>query len=257
MEIIGNGFVARNFRPLIRAHGHAVLFASGVSGAAAAEHTQFAREAALLRAALSRCAADGRQLVYFSTASGGLYGMPGPVPAHEGGPVRPRSPYGLHKRAMEELIAASAAPHLILRLATPAGPHQRGHQFLPALAAQVRGGLVHVYRGACRDVIDMRHVVAAVDELLAHGVCDETVNVATGFPVPVEEVVAELEARLRAEPAVRRYVDGAAPEPRLAVGKLRRLAPSVDAMGFGPRYIRGVLDRYVGPVLSPAGPYGG
>lgn len=248
MQIIGKGFVAQNFLPLRGRHRHALLFASGASGAGADDEAGFDREARLLRGALRECARSGRQLVYFSTASGGLYGR---QPAgREDGPVHPRSPYGRHKLAMEELIAASGAAYLILRLATPVGRHQRPHQFLPSLAAQVSAGHVRMHRGARRDVIDMRHVVAAVDEMLGRGVSGETVNAATGFPVAVEDVVTELEARLG--PAVRQYQEGAGPEPVLATGRLRRLAPSVRAMGFGPGYFRGVLDEYVGPVLRPA-----
>lgn len=251
MHIIGKGFIARNFAPLTSRHPHAILFASGVSSGGASDEAAFDREARLLKDTLRQCARSGRQLVYFSTASGGLYGRQRGG-AHEDGPVHPCSPYGRHKLAMEELIRASGAGHLILRLATPVGPHQRPHQFLASLAAQVSAGAVRVHRGARRDIIDVRHVVAAVDEMLHRGVSGETVNAATGLPVPVEDVVTELEARLG--PAVRHYADGAAGrEPVLAVGKLHGLAPSVRAMGFGPGYLRKVLDEHVGPVLRPAG----
>ncbi|WP_282685770.1 MULTISPECIES: NAD-dependent epimerase/dehydratase family protein [unclassified Streptomyces] len=245
MRIIGGGFLARSLARLADRHPGVTAFAAGVSRSGGATGAGFAREAALLYETLRDCSRTGGRLLYFSTSSAGLYGYgEDRAPAVEDGPVRPVSAYGRHKLAMEEVIRSSGGEHVVLRLAYPVGRGQRTHQFLPSLVRQVRGGRVCVQRGARRDLIGIRDVVELVDGLLGLGGSPRLVNLASGWAVPVEDIVAHIEYRLgtRAEHEVREV-------PREGVVStvlLRKLLPAATGeRGFGPTYYRQVIDTYL------------
>jgi NDP-hexose 4-ketoreductase len=253
MEIVGNGFLAHNLRPVADAHPGVVVLAAGVSAASNTSQEQFAREGALLRDTIARCRADSTKLLFFSTASTGMYGAPG-CRGREDEPVLPCSPYGQHKLSLEAVVRQSAVDHLVLRLGHVAGPRQPPHQLLPSLARQIRRGSIRVHRTAHRDLIDIAHVTKAVAWLLSAGVSGEVVNVASGFAVPVEAIVSHIEARF-GRPASREYVDGAGNHD-ISTEKLLRLAPEAAGMGFGPDYYKNVLDKYVDQYLETPIPSG-
>ncbi|ANP56018.1 nucleoside-diphosphate-sugar epimerase [Streptomyces griseochromogenes] len=243
MEIIGRGFLARHLRPIADAHPGVVLLAAGVSAAGDSPQAEFGREADLLYETIGHCEERGKRLVLFSTAATGMYSLRGEA-GRESGPVRPATAYGRHKLALEAVLASSRLDYLILRLAHVVGPHQPAHQLLPSLTRQVASGAVRIYRGARRDLIDVSDVVHIVDGLLSTGVAREVVNVASGRAAPVEEIVGHIETCLGVR-AEREFLDAAGAAQPVSIGKLRRLLPSVQDIGFGPDYHRAVLDKYV------------
>ncbi|MFC4116903.1 NAD-dependent epimerase/dehydratase family protein [Nonomuraea zeae] len=242
MEIIGRGFLARNLRSRARSHPGVVVLAAGVTDTRNASEADYHRESAFVYDWLRRCGRWGETLVFFSTASAGMYGAEG-CPGREDGFVFPGTHYGRHKLALERVIALSGVRHLILRLGHVAGPDQQPHQLLPSLVEQVRSGVVTVYRGACRDMIDVADAVTILDELLDTGHADEVVNVASGVSVPAELIVDHLQERLGLAPE-RIYVD-AHGTYSVSLARLTRLVPAVAELGFGPGYYRSVIDRYV------------
>ncbi|AVH55997.1 MULTISPECIES: NAD-dependent epimerase/dehydratase family protein [Streptomyces] len=241
MDIVGTGFLARNLRPLAGRHPDTVALAAGVSWASGTSDADFAREAALLRDVAKHCVATGRRLLFFSTASTGMYGL-AEGPGREDTPVVPCTPYGAHKVALEGLVRETGADHLILRLGHLVGPNQPEHQLLPTLVRQLREGVVRVHRGAARDLIAVRDVITVIDRLLATGLRSETVNVASGHAVPVDEIVDHLAAGLGLV-ARREYLDIGG-QHVISIEKLRSLVPQVAAMGFGPDYYRRVLTEF-------------
>ncbi|MET7985078.1 MULTISPECIES: NAD(P)-dependent oxidoreductase [unclassified Streptomyces] len=246
MDIVGNGFLAGNLRPLAGRHPDTVALAAGVSWASGTSDADFAREAALVREIGERCAADGRRVLFFSTAATGMYGL-AEGPGREDVPVTPCTPYGVHKLALEELLRGTGADHLILRLGHLVGPDQPEHQLLPTLVRQLREGVVRVHRGAARDLIDVGDVVTVVDQLLAADLRAETVNVASGFAVPVEQVV-DLLAKALGLQARREYLDTGGRQHVISTEKLRALVPQVARMGFGPDYHRRILGDFTASV---------
>jgi NDP-hexose 4-ketoreductase len=249
MEIVGRGFLAGSLRPLVAAHPDTVVFAAGVSSGHSTSDPEFAREAELLYRVLTRCERDGRQLVYFSTCASGMYGA-GSRHSREDRPVFPNSPYGRHKLAMEGVLRASGVDSLVLRLAYTVGRTQRSHQLLPSLVAQIRSGTVRMHRGARRDVVHVRDVVTVIDALLSKGVSREVVNVASGYAVPIEEIIAHLEARLGTV-AVKESVD-VTDDHSVSNEKLLGLLPAEARPPFGPDYFRTVIDRFLEAPSSPA-----
>lgn len=63
--------------------------------------------------------------------------------------------------------------------------------------------------------------------------------------MPVELIIAWLEERLGVT-AERRVVETLSGRYSVSLAKLRRLLPSISALGFGPGYYRTVIDRYLG-----------
>jgi nucleoside-diphosphate-sugar epimerase len=245
VKIVGNGFLATSLSPLVDSHQQVTAFVSGVSSASEKSELEFAREGRLLHEVLLSCRRGGRTLVYFSTTSVGMLAVDdvGGRAGREDGPVYPGSQYGRHKLSMEAMITSSDAKYLILRLATPVGPQQRSHQFLPSMINQVLKGSVRILLGARRDLIYIDDVLAILDNLLGAGVSSEVVNVASGVAAPITDIVGYLERQLQRQP--RWTISGVPVERAVSIAKLRRLVPMVADMDFGATYYQEVIDRYL------------
>ncbi|WP_034089994.1 NAD-dependent epimerase/dehydratase family protein [Streptacidiphilus albus] len=238
MDIVGNGFLARSLLPIADRHPDTVALAAGVSWADGTSEADFARESDLLRSVARNCVETGRRLLFFSTASSGMYGL-GAGPAREDDPAAPPTPYGRHKLAMEEQLAESGADHLIIRLSHMVGPGQPSHQLIPVLVRQIGSGTVHIHRGATRDLIRADDAVLLIDRLLSLGLRRDTVNVACGHAASVELIINQLERMLGVR-AHREYrTSGASTE--VCVDRLRSLVPEVEGLGFGADYYRRAL----------------
>ncbi|MFJ3973828.1 NAD-dependent epimerase/dehydratase family protein [Streptomyces sp. NPDC090021] len=257
MEVIGHGFIARHLAALAAPgteaapddrHPDVTVIAAGVSSTRVCAEPEFRREADLVAAVAERCRAEGRTVVFLSTASAALYGG-GDGTGQEESPPAPVSAYGRHKAAVEGLVANSGARWVVLRLSHLIGHGQHAEQLLPALTRQIESGSVTVYRGAYRDVLDVEHFVALTDRILAAGVRDEIVNVASGVSEPVELIVDGIERRLGVT-ARRTFVDAPANSAPVSVAKLRGIVPGLDGFGFGPAYLPRLLDRYVRPTSA-------
>ncbi|GAA4832400.1 NAD-dependent epimerase/dehydratase family protein [Saccharopolyspora rosea] len=256
MQIIGHGFVAHHLAGLADRHEHVVVIAAGVSRTTTTSRAEFDREARLVRDVVRRCGREGRLVVFLSTASAGMYGSRG-SPGTEDGP-HPTSAYARHKLAMEAVVTRSRAPWLVLRLSHLVGTRHNPAQLVPALVRQVRSGSVVVYRGAYRDLLDVRHMLHVLDRLLALRVAGQVVNVASGRSEPVERIVDGIERRLGVT-ARRTVVDAGEGWWGVSIDRLRALVPEVGAFGFDADYLPALLDRYVPatperPVTSGANP---
>ncbi|MEU2793377.1 NAD-dependent epimerase/dehydratase family protein [Streptomyces sp. NPDC007100] len=251
MEIVGRGFLAGHLAGISDHHPDVVALAAGVSAAGDIPPEQYTRESARLYEVLRYCEKHNRRLVFFSTASAGMYSVPGASPGREDGPVYPATPYGRHKLALEAVVKSSDVEYLILRLSHVVGRHQPAHQLLPALVRQLVAGRLRVYRGAQRDLIDVEDVVKIVHTLLVDGRTRDVVNVASGHAPHIEDIVAHMENLLGTR-AEKTYVAASGAQP-VSIDKLCRLVPPVYGLGFGPDYYRGVLDKYVPAYAAGAG----
>ncbi|WP_371679629.1 NAD-dependent epimerase/dehydratase family protein [Streptomyces sp. NBC_01276] len=247
-ELIGGGFLAGYLRHHLDRNVPATVLAAGVSDTAESAPERFLREAALVSETARRCRERGRLLVFLSSASTGLYGRAGV--GLEDVPAEPVSPYGRHKLAMERLVADSGALRLTLRLSHLVGPGQNPAQLVPSLVRQIRTGRVTVHRGARRDLMDVRHFATVLDRLLALGVCDHTVNVASGTSVPTERIVRTLETAM-GRSAHRAFHDVPAETLSVSNRRLRALVPEAAGFGFGPDYLDDLVRRYVGEERRP------
>lgn len=251
MEIVGRGFIAQHATGYFGDRfPHVTLIAAGVSSTPVTDPHAFEREAELVYEVIRRCREDGKTVVFLSTASAAMYGAPD-SPGEEDGPVFPLTAYGRHKLALECVCRTAGARWLVLRLAHLVGSGQQPHQLLPALVGQLLSGRVSVYSGAARDLLDVRHMLWMTDALLTRVVQDQVVNLASGRPVPVQDVVDGLELRLgtRAEriPLVTPAVQAVA-----SVTKLQALVPGFARFGFGRGYLPALLDRYTDDLTAAA-----
>ncbi|MEV5880756.1 NAD-dependent epimerase/dehydratase family protein [Streptomyces sp. NPDC052101] len=241
MEIIGRGFIARSLESVAGRHPGATVLAAGVSSTSVQAPEEFARETAMVDDVTRRCRREGRLLVYLSTASHAMYGSTDAA-ADENTPVAPESPYGRQKLRLEQAITASGVRSLILRLSHVTGPGQPDHHLLPAFVRQIRGGTVRLYRGAHRDLVDVADVIGAIDGLIGLGVHD-VVNVASGVPRPVEELVEGIERRMGAAPR-HEVVEVTPVSTTVSVDRLCALLPALRPVRE-PDYLDRILNRYV------------
>jgi nucleoside-diphosphate-sugar epimerase len=248
MQVVGGGFLARHLAAIAHAHPGVVVVAAGVSSTQTVAEADYRRDACLVYDTIRECREKDRVLVYLSTASDNLY-RGGGSGGREDEPVYPLSAYGRHKLLLETTIRQSGVRHLILRLGYVVGPHQPEHQLVRFLTVAIRSGTVKIFRGACRDLIDVSDVVTIIDRLLATGVTGQVVNVASGISVPVHRIVDRLEFRLGVL-AQRQYVGDHVPYS-VSIEKLRQLVPTVADLGFDPDYYLRVIDRNV-TQITPA-----
>ena len=249
MEIIGRGFIAGHTRRYFgERYPDATLIAAGVSSVLITDLDAFEREATLVYDTLRRCRAEGRTVIFLSTASPGMYGA-ADSPGTEDGPVYPLTPYGRHKLCLESVCATSGAHWLVLRLAHLVGSGQQQHQLLPALTKQLLSGSITVHSGVSRDLLDVKDMLQMLDTLLAQEVRDEVVNVASGKPETIEAIVDGLEERLGTN-AERKLVDMPTKRATVDISKIRKLMPAFDEFGFGPGYLPALLDRHVGELAQ-------
>ncbi|MFJ5966543.1 NAD-dependent epimerase/dehydratase family protein [Streptomyces sp. NPDC093060] len=241
-EVIGDGFIARYLRRHLAVDGPVTVLAAGVSRTSETAPERFAREAALVTETARRCRERQRLLVLLSSASCGLYGRRGE--GREDARVAPLTPYGRHKLAMERIVSGSGAPWLTLRLSHLVGPGQNPAQLMPSLVAQIRSGTVVVYRGARRDLLDIRHFATVLDRLLGLGVRGQVVNVASGFSFSAEEIVTALEKGL-GQRAHRTLRDVPTESLRISNRRMRVFVPETEHFGFGPGYLDSLMARYV------------
>ncbi|GAB3440769.1 NAD-dependent epimerase/dehydratase family protein [Streptomonospora sediminis] len=251
MEIVGDGFIARHTREYFAdRYPSCTLIAAGVSSVLVTDASEFEREATLVYDVLRRCKAAGRTVVFLSTASAGMYGVDD-SPGAEDGPVFPLTPYGRHKLALESVCAGSGARWLVLRLAHIVGAGQQRHQLLPSLTRQLLSGAVTVHTGASRDLLDVHDMLRMLDHLLDGGIADQVVNLATGRPEAVSDIVDGLEERLGVS-AERQRIDVPTKHAVVDTGRLRALIPELEQYGFGPEYLATLLDRHVGELKANA-----
>lgn len=159
---------------------------------------------------LLECARSyGVRKIIFSSSGGTIYGECGKVPAKEGDPHKPESPYGFSKAAAERYIQfygdTYRLPYTILRYANVYGPRQDPHG---------EAGVVAIFAGKLlkqepitiygdgsqeRDYVYVKDVVQANCLALTGG--ENTIlNIATGVPTTVNtlyETMAKIQGVTR------------------------------------------------------------
>lgn len=227
--IIGNGLLARAFKPEMLARSRAIVYASGVSNSNESAPEPFLRERDMLEAALA--SSHGRRFVYFSTCS---------VTDAD----RLHTHYVQHKLAMEKMVRASAG-HLILRLPQVVGFTENPNTLTNFLARTIRNGeTFQVWSGALRCLIDVEHIALATSQLLdTNESLDTTADLAPPWTVTMPEVVAMLEKAigLRANYVVVDRGGGSAPDSTLMCSVAN--AAGID---LSPGYPNRLIERYYG-----------
>jgi nucleoside-diphosphate-sugar epimerase len=178
-------------------------------------------------------------------------------------PLAPATLYGSCKHALHSIAASFAAQaHLSLawgRIFYLYGPHEQPGRLVPSVARSILAGKpVRCSHGnQARDFLHVRDVAEGFTALLDSAV-EGPVNIASGRPVTIREVVGTLVSLFPGNPDVRLEF-GAVPtppdDPPLLVADVRRLS---DEVGWTPRFdLRGGLAEFLTSAGSGAAPDAG
>lgn len=191
---------------------------------------------------LEACAAVGhtpRKLLIASSAN--VYGNVTSDAIDEGFPLAPVNHYAASKAAMEAMVRTwfDRLPILIVRPFNYTGRGQAANFLVPKIVGHFARREPSIELGnidVARDFSDVRYVANAYEALLASSAVGETVNVCTGTPFTLREILAaasELTGHdldVRINPAFVRQTD-----VKMLAGspaRLRKLVPEVAAIPF-------------------------
>jgi GDP-6-deoxy-D-talose 4-dehydrogenase len=191
---------------------------------------------------LQACADVGhtpRKVLVASSAN--VYGNVTSHAIDESFPVAPVNHYAASKASMESLVRTwfDRLPLLIVRPFNYTGRGQTSNFLVPKIVDHFARREPEISLGnidVARDFSDVRYVVRAYEALLDSASVGETVNVCTGQPYTLREILAMAseisghELDIRVNPALVRQTD-----VKMLAGsphKLRKLVPQVEAIGF-------------------------
>src|SRR3954451_12299438 len=201
-ELVEADLTEMDLAPLL-ADAPVVFHLAAQPGVAASFGEGFARYTADNMLATQRvldaaAAASCPRVVWASSSS--VYGDAAAYPCVEDAtPTRPRSPYGVTKRACEDLATIYRAGGLStvgLRYFTVYGPRQRPDMAMRRLCEALLDGASFPLRGDGAQSRDFTHVADAVDATFRAGLAGEPApiyNVGGGHEATLSEVVALLE----------------------------------------------------------------
>jgi UDP-N-acetylglucosamine/UDP-N-acetyl-alpha-D-glucosaminouronate 4-epimerase len=182
-----------------------------------------------------------RRVVFASSSS--VYGSAVELPAREGAPVDPISPYGVAKLAAERYcVSFSRVYHafetVVLRYFNVFGPRQNPHSQYAAvvplfLTAIARGEPVTIFGdgGQSRDFTYVDNIVAAnLRAAEAEGANGRIFNIAAGSPASVD-TLADTIAALLGQPVEKQY---APPRPGDLRDSYAEIAAARDVLGWEP-----------------------
>ena len=191
---------------------------------------------------LQACADVGhtpRKVLVASSAN--VYGNVNSEAIDESFPVAPVNHYAASKASMESLVRTwfDRLPLLIVRPFNYTGRGQTANFLVPKIVEHFARREPEISLGnidVARDFSDVRYVVRAYEALLDSGAVGETVNVCTGQPYTLREILAMAseitghDLQIQVNPAFVRQTD-----VKMLAGspaKLRKLVPEVEAIGF-------------------------
>jgi len=226
--VVGDGLIARAFSRF-RDDERVVVFASGVSNSLETDPERFSRERELLMR--TRAENRGRLLVYFGTCS-------------VEDPERRHTPYVSHKLALEQALAASPGPWLVLRLPLAVGRAQRGATLAQFLHDRiVNGERFEVWRHATRYPIDVEDAARIAERFMRDATMwNRTINVALRA-FPVIDFVHALERILGQRASYAVVEKGAHYE--VSCPEVAQLAQELG-LDFSDQYLDRVLRKYFG-----------
>lgn len=191
---------------------------------------------------LEACAAVGhtpRKLLIASSAN--VYGNVTSDAIDESFPVTPVNHYAASKAAMETMVRTwfDRLPILIVRPFNYTGRGQASNFLVPKIVGHFARRESSIELGnidVARDFSDVRYVASAYEALLDSTATAETVNVCTGTPYTLRDILAKAsdltghELEIHVNPAFVRQTD-----VKMLAGspaRLRSLVPTVEAIPF-------------------------
>jgi UDP-glucuronate 4-epimerase len=171
----------------------------GVLGSFGTGFDQYLHDNLLATQRLFEAAAEAGcpRVVYASSSS--VYGDAEAYPCYEDAtPTRPRSPYGVTKRACEklaEIYAGMGLPTVGMRYFTVYGPRQRPDMAIRRLCEAATGGPRFTLRGDGSQIRDFTHVDDAVDATMRALTAPRpypVLNIGGGVQASMTDIIREL-----------------------------------------------------------------
>ncbi|WP_062519333.1 NAD-dependent epimerase/dehydratase family protein [Demequina silvatica] len=134
------------------------------------------------------------------SSGGAIYGPPARPPYREADAPAPPNAYGAYKLAQERILAEAGLRSTAIRIANAYGPGQRGAHGQGVLAIwmrELRAGeaiTLHGDGAVARDYVHADDVVEAIARVLALPDAPAVVNVGSGVPTSLAELVELLHA---------------------------------------------------------------
>lgn len=227
--IVGDGLVASAFAEF-QSDDNIVIFASGVSNSKETDPAAFGREVDVLNACIEQH--GGKRLVYFSTCS-------------VTDPSLSRSPYILHKLAIEEIVRSRVKHYVIFRVSNIVGGTSNPHTVLNYLVRCIASGdEFHLWERAERNFIDIDDVRKIVSSALREDVFEnEIVNVANPKNTRIADVVGTIEEFLEKKAVCTREPSGGSPE--IDISAITAIISS-NKIDFSDDYVQNLLAKYYG-----------
>lgn len=222
--VVGSGLIASAFKEYKAVHD-ILIFASGVSNSSETSHAEFSREENLLRNTIANN--DTKKFVYFSTCS--IYD-----------PTVSQSPYVLHKRRMEEIIAMSLKRYYIYRLPQVVGM-ANNDTFINYLFRSIcTQQPINIYKNSTRNLVAVEDVFRIVSHLLQMNMYEnQVINIASPDSHPVLEIVMLIE-RITGKLAQKTVLDKGA---KLEISNIEIRDIEIYEEIFIENYTYNILDR--------------
>lgn len=177
--VIGSGLLAKRFYTYSSSDKY-IVFASGVSNSGNTSISEFKREEDLLLDTIANN--PGKTIIYFGTCS--VYDT-----------ALRRSPYVLHKLAMEELVIKHAGSYHIFRISNLAGKTDNPNTILNYFAQHILTKNAFIlWINSSRNIIDIDDAFLVCDYIIKNSLfSNEIVNVANPANYLVKDIVDALE----------------------------------------------------------------
>jgi UDP-2-acetamido-2,6-beta-L-arabino-hexul-4-ose reductase len=226
--IVGIGLIANNFRRSNAKFHNVCIYAAGVSNSLCNDSNEFERERQCLNESL-RDSVSLDCFVYFSTCS-------------VDDPEVQKTPYVLHKLAMERLVK-SHARYLILRLPHVAGNSFNPHTLLNFLQERIsRSESFQLWGGAYRNIIDVDDVTRLATYLIENTFArNMIVNIAAPYSYSVIDIVKLLESTV-GKSAIYELINRES-KYEIDLSDLKKLIGECW-VNFDDDYLKNVIDKY-------------
>jgi dolichol-phosphate mannosyltransferase len=232
--ILGQGVIARRFMDY-GLNKQVTLFAGDVHDSKSTNESDFKKEEEALKLAVR----ESQEIPFVFFGSCSILD-----------PASSQTPYSLHKKNLEEWIAANAKNYLIVRLPQLLGLNDEPTSLVSHLISNIYSGHpFEVWAKACRNFIDVDDVYRIVHYLLGQKTpLNRTLNVASPFNTKVPTAVSELETFLNKKGNYKLVDTGS--EFQMDVAEVSEIAKLLN-IDFGNQYFIRAVTKYWRHLIAP------
>ena len=152
------------------------------------------------------CRKNGVKKFIFASTGGAIYGNPARLPVNEDYPIRPLSPYGISKHAVELYLNSAYANfglnYTVLRYANVYGPRQNPHvgviSIFMELMLKGKSPVIFGKGDSTRDYVFIEDAVRA-NILVLHAGDGQIYNIGTGRQTSINELFNKLQVTIGIE----------------------------------------------------------